>query len=69
MEYRKALAILLKERKMTQADLARRTGMSRSYVSQLMSGKIKEPTLSMAFDIADALEVTVQDFRKLMEND
>ena len=67
MEYRKALAIILREKGMSQADLARRIGKSRSYVSQLMSGKVKEPALSVAFDIADALGVTLQDFRTLME--
>ena len=69
MEYRKALAIILREKGMSQADLARRIGKSRSYVSQLMSGKVKEPALSIAFDIADALGVTLQDFRNLMDKE
>lgn len=67
MEYRKALATILREKGVSQADLARRIGKSRSYVSQLMSGKVNEPSLSIAFLIADALDVTVQDFVDLMK--
>jgi transcriptional regulator with XRE-family HTH domain len=69
MEYRKALATILREQGVSQADLARRIGKSRSYVSQLMSGRVNEPSLSIAFKIADALGVTVQDFIDLMKVD
>ena len=69
MEYRKALATILREQDVSQADLARRIGKSRSYVSQLMSGRVNEPSLSIAFKIADALGVTVQDFIDLMKVD
>jgi len=69
MEYRKALATILREQDVSQADLARRIGKSRSYVSQLMSGRVNEPSLSIAFKIADALGVTVQDFIDLMKMD
>ena len=34
---------------MTQYALAKATGKSRSYISELCSGKIAEPTLSVAF--------------------
>ena len=69
MEYRKALATILREQGVSQADLARRINKSRSYVSQLMSGRVNEPSLSIAFKIADALDVTVQDFIDLMKQD
>ena len=69
MEYRKALATILREQGVSQADLARRIDKSRSYVSQLMSGRVNEPSLSIAFKIADALGVTVQDFIDLMKMD
>ena len=54
MEYSKALRLILREVDMSQADLARRMGTSTAYVSQLCSGKIKEPSLTHAYDIADA---------------
>lgn len=54
---------------MSQADLARATGMSTAYISQLCKGSTKEPTLSKAFIIADALGVKLQVFVDLMEED
>ena len=66
MEYGTALRTILRELDVTQADLARRMGTSTAYVSQLCSGKIKEPTLSKAYDIADALGVSIDRFIDLM---
>jgi transcriptional regulator with XRE-family HTH domain len=56
----------MRERGVKQVELARAIGRSRSYVSQLMSGEVKEPSLSTAYAIADALGVNVQDFLDLM---
>lgn len=69
MEYGKALRLILRELDVKQADLARRMGTSTAYVSQLCSGKIKEPTLSKAYEIADALDVSVDRFVELMRSD
>lgn len=69
MTYGAALRKLLKECPLNQADLARAIGKSNSYVSQLMSGKVKEPSISVAFDIADAMGLKVQDFLDLMHSD
>ena len=69
MEYGKALRVILRELDVKQAELARRIGTSTSYVSQLCSGKIKEPTLSKAYEIADALGVSVNEFVELMRVD
>jgi len=66
MEYGEALSILLEAKDMTKADLARSIGRSRSYVSQLVNGKVKEPTITLAFAISDALGVRLEDFRRLM---
>jgi len=69
MEYGKALRIILREVDVSQAELARRIGTSSAYVSQLCSGKIKEPTLSKAYDIADALGVSPDRFVDLMRGE
>lgn len=66
MEYGKALRIILRNLSLKQADLARRMGTSTAYVSQLCSGKIKEPTLTKAYEIADALGVSINEFVELM---
>jgi transcriptional regulator with XRE-family HTH domain len=69
MEYGKALRRILSEVGVSQAELARRMGTSTAYVSQLCSGKIREPTLSKAFEIADALGVSVDRFVALMRGE
>lgn len=69
MEYGKALRRILRELDVSQAELARRMDTSTAYVSQLCSGKIKEPTLSKAFEIADALGVSVDQFAELMRSE
>ncbi len=69
MTYNEALRHLMKEHGVRQVDLANAIGRSRSYVSQLMSGEVKEPTLSVAFAIADAIGVPLQTFVDLMRSE
>ena len=69
MEYGKALRRILRELDVSQAELARRMETSTAYVSQLCSGKIKEPSLSKAYEIADALGVSVDRFVELMRSE
>lgn len=54
---------------MTQADFCRHSGFSTAYVSMLLKGKIDNPKWDKACEIADALGVTLQDFREYMENE
>lgn len=68
MNFGAVVALLAAQRGMTQADFARETGLSTSYVALLFTGRIKSPTLSKAFACADALGVTLQEIRDLMEN-
>ena len=42
----------LEVREMTQADLARMTGMSQAVISQIVSGKTKDPHFSRVVAIA-----------------
>lgn len=69
MEYGKALRRILRELDVSQAELARRMDTSTAYVSQLCSGKIKEPSLSKAYEIADVLGVSVDRFVELMRSE
>lgn len=70
MTYGQVLRRVIEGREdVSAAELARRIGKSRGYVSQLMSGQIVEPSLSIAYAIADALGMTVQDFLDMMEEE
>lgn len=62
------VAHLIRQRGWSQADFARASGLSTGYVAQLVTGMIPNPTWSKACAIADALGVTLQEIRDLMEN-
>ena len=49
----------LEVREMTQADLARMTGMSQAVISQIVSGKTKDPHFSRVVAIAKALDMSL----------
>lgn len=68
MRYGNALYMVMAARKVAPVDLARRIGRTRSYVSQLLNGGIKEPKLTIGFEIADALDVPIDLFRELMND-
>lgn len=46
-------------RDMSQADLARATGMSTALIAQIVSGRTKDPHLSNVVKIARALDVSL----------
>ena len=67
MDFAHAVRHLFKESGMSQAELCRRGNFSRAYVSMLLSGKVDNPKWDRACQIADALGVTLQDIRELMD--
>lgn len=46
---------------MTQADLARKTGMTTANIAYIVNGKTQDPRLSSVVSIARALGVTLDD--------
>ena len=46
-------------RDMTQADLARATGMSTGVIAQIVTGKTKDPRFDSVIKIAKALDVSL----------
>ena len=69
MDFAHAIRHLFMESGMSQADLCRRGGFSRAYVSMLLSGNVGMPKFDRACQIADALGVTLQDIRNLMDGE
>jgi len=69
MKYGEVLKILLEEKQVSNAELARRIDKSRSYVSQLINGKIDEPSFGLAIDIADALDTNIEYFVVNLEDE
>ncbi len=68
MSYGEVLEYFLTLNGMSRAELARKVGMSNGQVSDLISGRTKEPTLSRAKAIADALGITIQAMVDMMES-
>ena len=69
MRFGLVLKELLEERGMSQAELGRMIGKQRGHISSLINGQIKEPTLTVAIDIADALDIDIYDIVERMEED
>ena len=71
MTYGEALRRILYDSHVSQAQLARTIGKSNSYVSQLCKGKgkVKEPSVSLASSIGDALNTDARTFLDLMHSD
>ena len=53
------IQLVMNERGMTQADLARKTGMTTSNIAYIVNGKTKDPRLSSVVSIARALNVSL----------
>ena len=60
---------LLKEKGATQADVCRETGLSTALVSQVFSGKTKDPRLSTMVSICEYFCISVGDLVEEVELD
>lgn len=63
-----ALTRRLKDSGMKQAELCRLTGISSSYMSQLLGGRILKPQARHIYLISKALGITVEDVMKDIED-
>lgn len=61
MELSQRLNQLLEERGETQADVCRETGLSSALVSQVFSGKTKDPRLSTMKSICEYFVISLGD--------
>jgi transcriptional regulator with XRE-family HTH domain len=55
---------ILKEKDLKQEQLAKRMKVHSGTVSDLKKGRIKKPSFELMCKIADALEVSLDEFRK-----
>ncbi len=66
MEYGKVLQHYLEESGLSQNKLAKLVGCSTSQISEYISGRSREPTLSRAKKIADALGAPLEEMLSMM---
>ena len=69
MTFGAALRHFISVNGISASELSRRSGVSKQYISQLMSGKIADPTLNKAYAIARALNMKLQDFVDYMDGE
>ncbi len=67
MGFYETMEKVMRNQGMTAAELSRRSGVSRQYLTELKSGRIKDVTWSKACAIVHALGVSLEDFSKLEE--
>lgn len=54
----------MKVQGVNQNELARRAGVNNTVISALKLGKIKKPSFELMTKIADALEISLDEFRE-----
>lgn len=65
MSFYDTLEHVMRNQGITAAELSRRSGVSRQYLTELKSGRIKDVTWSKACAIVHALGVSLEEFAKL----
>lgn len=68
MQLSKALKTIAASKGIKQADICRSTGMSDAHISQIFSGKIRDPKASVIYKIAHSMDVTVDELIELAES-
>lgn len=68
MQLSRALKEIAASKGIKQADVCRTTGLSDAHISQIFSGKIRDPKASVIYKIAHAMDVTVDELVELAEN-
>jgi len=69
MTFGEMLIMLMEERGMTPTELAHKSGVGKTTISELINGRTKEPTFSKAKALADGLGVTLEDFARILESE
>ena len=67
MTFAEALEHVMAMRGLKAVDIAEKSGIAASYLSKLATGRVKEPTWQKACAIIDALEMSVDEFRRIQE--
>ena len=65
--FRELLDMFCRSRGVLYAELARRVGVTKSYIGQLVHGQTKPPPVPRCRQLAEALELGADDARRLVE--
>lgn len=68
MQLSRALKETAASKGIKQADICRSTGLSDAHISQIFSGKIRDPKASVIYKIAHAMDITVDELIELADS-
>lgn len=68
MQLSRALKTIAASKGIKQADICRSTGLSDAHISQIFSGKIRDPKASVIYKISHAMGVTVDELLELADS-
>ncbi|MDG5113477.1 MULTISPECIES: helix-turn-helix domain-containing protein [Companilactobacillus] len=61
--YKNNLKKILKSKNISQSELSRMANIPRTNVVAIINGQIKNPTIGLMIKIADALKISLDEFR------
>lgn len=67
--YKNNLKKILKSKNISQSELSRMANIPRTNVVAIINGQIKNPTIGLMIKIADALNISLDEFRGDNTND
>lgn len=67
MSFYDAMAVVMKDKGITAAELARKTGIRKSYFTELKNGRVTNPSFEYAILIVRALGMKFDEFVALMD--
>ena len=67
--YKNSLKKILKSKNINQSELSRIANVPRTNIVSIINGKIKNPTIGLMIKIADALNISLDEFRGDNTND
>lgn len=69
MLYQNIIKDALKRKNMNASELAQKIGTSRGYISQMLSGKVKDPSFKRTLAICRVLDLSVESLAELIEDE
>lgn len=69
MLYQDVIKDALKRKNMNASELAQKIGTSRGYVSQMLSGKVKDPSFKRTLAICRVLGLSIESLAELIDDE
>ncbi len=69
MLYQDVIKDALKRKNMNASELAQKIGTSRGYISQMLSGKVKDPSFKRTLAICRVLDLSVEALAEFIEDE